>query len=290
MQPPVYVGNYEYEASERELERTFEKYGDVERVEFKSGFCFVHYKNKRDAEDAIHALDGREWGDRRRRLRVEFARNDANVRDREKARRDAANPSKTLFVAGFDPRTIRTRDIEKAFEEFGRIVRCEIKKTYSFVEFENIEDAKEACERVHGSRIAGREVTVEYVVKGGGGFGGGGGGYGGGGGGGYGGGGGGYRGGYDDRRGGGGGGGGSYRGRSRSRSMERRRRSPSYDRSRSRSPRPSRRSPSPLRRSASPDRRHDRSRSRSPYRGRGRSARRSPSPRRSPGRSRSPRD
>lgn len=162
------------------------------------------------------------------------------------ARRDAANPSKTLFVAGFDPRTIRTRDIEKAFEEFGRIVvswqlascavrmacmllplqrpgcrspsaaaavaaaywlplllppppqlrlapscrhlciplpcsllcsftpplppspppsarpllqRCEIKKTYSFVEFENIEDAKEACERVHGSRIAGREVT-----------------------------------------------------------------------------------------------------------------------------------
>jgi RNA recognition motif-containing protein len=22
------------------------------------GFCFVHYKDKRDAEDAIHALDG----------------------------------------------------------------------------------------------------------------------------------------------------------------------------------------------------------------------------------------
>lgn len=33
----VYVGNYEYDASERELERTFEKYGDVDRVEFKSG-------------------------------------------------------------------------------------------------------------------------------------------------------------------------------------------------------------------------------------------------------------
>lgn len=33
----VYVGNYEYDASERELERTFEKYGDVDRVEYKSG-------------------------------------------------------------------------------------------------------------------------------------------------------------------------------------------------------------------------------------------------------------
>jgi len=35
----VYVGNYEYDASERELERTFEKYGEVERVEYKSGAC-----------------------------------------------------------------------------------------------------------------------------------------------------------------------------------------------------------------------------------------------------------
>lgn len=39
----VYVGNYEYDASERELEHTFEKYGDVDRVEYKSGqsppFC-----------------------------------------------------------------------------------------------------------------------------------------------------------------------------------------------------------------------------------------------------------
>lgn len=33
----VYVGNYEYDASERELERTFDKYGPVERVEYKSG-------------------------------------------------------------------------------------------------------------------------------------------------------------------------------------------------------------------------------------------------------------
>ncbi|PRW39211.1 serine arginine-rich splicing factor RS40-like isoform X1 isoform A [Chlorella sorokiniana] len=277
--PPVYVGNYEYDASERELERTFEKYGDVDRVEFKSGFCFVYYKDKRDAEDCIHALDGREWGRLRRRLRVEFAKNDANVRERERSRRSGAEPNRTLFVAGFDPRSIRTRDIERAFEEFGRLVRCEIKKSFSFVEFERLEDAKEACEQLHGSRINGREIVVEYVVNkgswGGGGGGGGGGGYGGGGGG--------YadRGrGYDDRDRG-------YRGRSRSRSMERRerRRSPSYDRSRS--PRPVRRSPSPMRRSRSPDRRRSRTRSRSPYKGRSASPRRR-SPTRS--RSRSPRD
>lgn len=63
----------------------------------------------------------REWGRLRRRLRVEFAKNDSNVREREKARRDAAIPNKTLFVAGFDPRTIRTRDLEEAFERHGKL-------------------------------------------------------------------------------------------------------------------------------------------------------------------------
>lgn len=33
----VYCGNYEYDASERDLERLFDRYGRVERVEFKSG-------------------------------------------------------------------------------------------------------------------------------------------------------------------------------------------------------------------------------------------------------------
>lgn len=41
------------------------------------------------------------------------------------ARRNAAEPNRTLFVAGFDPRGIRTRDVEKAFEEFGRLVVSE---------------------------------------------------------------------------------------------------------------------------------------------------------------------
>jgi RNA recognition motif-containing protein len=37
--------------------------------------------------------------------------------------------------------------------------RCEIKKTYAFVEFESLEDAKEACQELHGAKINGREIT-----------------------------------------------------------------------------------------------------------------------------------
>lgn len=35
--PQVYVGNYEYDADERDLEQAFKKYGPVKSMEYKSG-------------------------------------------------------------------------------------------------------------------------------------------------------------------------------------------------------------------------------------------------------------
>lgn len=37
---PVYCGNFEYDTSIREIEKLFEKYGDVDRVEMKTGEAF----------------------------------------------------------------------------------------------------------------------------------------------------------------------------------------------------------------------------------------------------------
>jgi arginine/serine-rich splicing factor 4/5/6 len=34
---PIYVGNFEYDASSREIEKLCEKYGDLERVDMKTG-------------------------------------------------------------------------------------------------------------------------------------------------------------------------------------------------------------------------------------------------------------
>ncbi|KDD77172.1 hypothetical protein H632_c4p2 [Helicosporidium sp. ATCC 50920] len=161
----VYIGNYEFDASERDLLRTLEEFGRVERVEFKSGYCFVHYENAKDADACLSALDGREWGTQKRRLRAELARGDTNVRQRESMRREAAAPSRTLFVAGYDPRHIRPRDLEQAFEPFGRVNRCEIRKSYAFVEFEHLKDAEEACRKLHGTSFEDRVLSVEYCLR-----------------------------------------------------------------------------------------------------------------------------
>jgi hypothetical protein len=34
---PIYVGNFEYDATSREIEKLCERYGDLERVDMKTG-------------------------------------------------------------------------------------------------------------------------------------------------------------------------------------------------------------------------------------------------------------
>ena len=63
----------------------------------------------------------REWGRRRLRVTVNLAKNDSNDLAPEENRRDLAKPTRTHIVAGFDPRTTRSIDMERIFEKFGRV-------------------------------------------------------------------------------------------------------------------------------------------------------------------------
>lgn len=89
-------------------------------VKWIAGFCYVIFKDQRDAEECVRQLDGREWGRMSRRFRVRFAW-DGDARVRQAARRRDAEPSTKLFVAGYDARTTKASDLEVLFEEFGRI-------------------------------------------------------------------------------------------------------------------------------------------------------------------------
>lgn len=155
----LYCGNFEYEASEREVERLFERYGRVERVDMKTGFAFIYMRDKRDAEDAIRGLDGREFGYKKRRLKVELAKSAAS--DRPPA---ALKPTNTLFVVNFD-RDTTEREVERAFERYGRIIRCQIKKTFAFVQFGSEAEAGDALKAMDGAKLHGRTLKVEFGLN-----------------------------------------------------------------------------------------------------------------------------
>ncbi|XP_057439694.1 serine/arginine-rich splicing factor RS31-like isoform X2 [Lotus japonicus] len=160
---PVFVGNFEYETRQSELERLFAKYGRIERVDMKSGFAFVYFEEERDAEDAIRALDNFPFGYEKRRLSVEWARGERG-RGRDGPRTNQ-KPTKTLFVINFDPIRTRVQDIERHFEPYGKVVHVRIRRNFAFVQFETQEDATKALECTHMSKVLDRVVSVEYSLR-----------------------------------------------------------------------------------------------------------------------------
>ncbi|KAK9832133.1 hypothetical protein WJX74_000259 [Apatococcus lobatus] len=162
---PVFCGNFEYGATPREIERLFDRYGVIDRIDMKTGFAFVYMKDDRDAEDAIRALDRREFGYRRRRLRVEWAKGDGDVKRREDLRRRQTKPTTTLFVVNFDVENTVERDLERHFEQFGKLTRVQIKRNYAFIQYDDVEAATAAVDSCHLSRLSGRTISVEYVAR-----------------------------------------------------------------------------------------------------------------------------
>ena len=53
-------------------------------------------------------------------------------------------PSKALFVINFDAENTRTRDLERHFEPYGKIVNVRIRRNFVFVQYEEHEDATRA--------------------------------------------------------------------------------------------------------------------------------------------------
>jgi arginine/serine-rich splicing factor 4/5/6 len=50
----VYIGRLARDASKRDLEDLFKSYGKILDVTVKTGFGFVEFAEKVDAEDAVH--------------------------------------------------------------------------------------------------------------------------------------------------------------------------------------------------------------------------------------------
>lgn len=64
------------------------------------------------------------------------------------SRRSSTNtrPSKTLFVINFDPYHTRTRDLERHFDPYGKILNIRIRRNFAFIQYEALEDATKALD------------------------------------------------------------------------------------------------------------------------------------------------
>ncbi|KAG5042005.1 hypothetical protein JHK87_005920 [Glycine soja] len=131
-------------------------------------FAFVYMEDERDAEYAIRRLDRTEFGRKGRRIRVEWTKQERDSRrSGGDSRKSSSNsrPSKTLFVINFDPVNARTRDLERHFDSYGKILNIRIRRNFAFIQFESQEDATRALEATNLSKFMDRVITVEYAIR-----------------------------------------------------------------------------------------------------------------------------
>ncbi|KAL6977653.1 hypothetical protein U1Q18_026442 [Sarracenia purpurea var. burkii] len=132
----------------------------------KSGFAFVYMDDERDAEAAIRGLDRIEFGRKGRHLRVEWTKQERGIRRPGNSRRSSnPKPSKSLFVINFDPYNTRTKDLERHFDPYGKILNVRIRKNFAFIQYELEEDATRALDATNLSMLMDRVISVEYAIK-----------------------------------------------------------------------------------------------------------------------------
>lgn len=57
--PQIYIAKLSPSVREKDLAEKFEKYGDIRRIQVKTGYAFIEYFDSRDAEYAVYKMDGR---------------------------------------------------------------------------------------------------------------------------------------------------------------------------------------------------------------------------------------
>jgi len=163
-QPPrIYVGGVSSRTREDDLQSVFKKYGKVARVDLKTGFAFIEFEDKRDAEDAVRGMDGQDLDGRR--VSVEMARGPRRGGG-DRSGPGGARPrgGHKLIVENLDART-SWQDLKDFARTAGNSVSytdvfTERGKKVGVIEYMNQDDYREALRKLDGEKLDGARVRL----------------------------------------------------------------------------------------------------------------------------------
>lgn len=87
----IFIAKLAPSVREDDLDYYFRKYGHIRNLQLKRGFAFIEYEDYKDAEEAIHQMDGKKLEGQR--IVVQAARGKRReTRDRDRRRDSSRSP------------------------------------------------------------------------------------------------------------------------------------------------------------------------------------------------------
>ncbi|XP_051900879.1 RNA-binding protein 4-like [Pristis pectinata] len=144
----IFVGNIPTEGTVEELRTLFEYYGTVRECDIIRHYGFVHMDSPEEAAQAIAALN-----------QYELHGQKLNVAE-SRPRPSASAAVTKVYVGNLAP-SCSNQELRAKFEEYGRVVECDIVKDYAFVHMEKEEDAIKAIASLDGQEFLGNKIRVQ---------------------------------------------------------------------------------------------------------------------------------
>lgn len=167
----MFLGNLSSDCRERDIEKFFDSYGKISEIVIKQGYGFIEFDHYRDADDALHDLDGKDLNGQR--LRIEFAkprgseRRDDRDRDRGRGGGSRGGPPgrRTGYRMTVDNISSRTswQDLKDYFRKFGDISYANAHKPRQgegVIEFSDRRGMEDALDDADNLDLDGKRLEV----------------------------------------------------------------------------------------------------------------------------------
>ena len=159
----VWVGNLPYDVKAYEMRELFERFGEVKNVDIDNSrrsrdvMCYVTFVSKTEADRAIKARNGVQFGGRRIRVEIAHASRRLQI--------NYAEPSRNRVWVRNIPEGTAWQDLKDFFREYGNIRHTNVLfNRYGVVEFVKESDVDRAIDGAHNREFTGRS-GAKSVVK-----------------------------------------------------------------------------------------------------------------------------
>eukprot|EP00162_Nutomonas_longa_P012117 comp20919_c0_seq1/m.43596 comp20919_c0_seq1/g.43596 ORF comp20919_c0_seq1/g.43596 comp20919_c0_seq1/m.43596 type:complete len:646 (-) comp20919_c0_seq1:256-2193(-) len=167
----VFIKNLDKEIDNKALHDTFSQFGAIRSCKVAmdekgqpKGYGFVNFETEEAARTAIEKVNGMLINNKKVFVGLFQKRH-------ERLGPDVESKFTNVFVKNLDP-SVDDAKLEAMFTKYGKITSHVIMKGddgsnrgFGFVNFENPEDAKKACEALHGSQVGDKQLWVSRAQK-----------------------------------------------------------------------------------------------------------------------------